>query len=77
MTVLCRECDFVCGETKKLPPFKWRCLKSPMALEAPRDILFVDPDYRPNAPYSLCSNINKDGDCPDFVPRRETPKGDV
>lgn len=75
MTAICSQCDHVHGETRKLPPFKWRCIKNPMALETPRDILFVDPDYRPNAPYSLCTNSNMNGECDQFAVRR-TPPGE-
>lgn len=73
MNALCRDCDFVHSDTRKLSPFKWRCLRHPIKLQTPIGLEFVDPDWRPDPPYGICTNHNKAGDCEHFAPRR-TPK---
>ncbi len=79
MTGLCRDCDFVHGDTRKGGnPWRYRCVKYPVVLEGPEELRFVDPDYRPDPPYRLCWAIMKDGGCNgSFSPRREAPKGDA
>jgi hypothetical protein len=75
--VLCRDCDHVHSDTRKAPPYKWRCLRHPIKLEPPRDTLFVDPDWRPDPPYLLCYAANQNGDCTHFQPRRTAPTGEA
>jgi hypothetical protein len=71
-TTPCSSCDFVHGETRKLSPYKWRCLKRPQQLSPPMGLEFVAPDWMPDPPYTLCTNRRAlPGDCPDYAPRRE------
>lgn len=74
MTALCRECDNVCSDTRKLSPFKWRCLRHPIKLQTPIGLEFVDPDWRPDPPYGICHVNNPKGECEHFAPRRTGQK---
>ena len=55
----CSTCDHVHSDTRKHPPYRWRCIKFPIL----PGFNPVDPDFRPEPPYALCSNINH-GHCP-------------
>jgi hypothetical protein len=72
MTTLCRDCDLVHSDTRKLAPSRWACLACPVKLEALYPAL--DPDWHPNPPYALCRHIRtpmvSGTDCADFTPRR-------
>jgi hypothetical protein len=63
---LCCECDNPHPDTLGKPPFAWRCMKFP----APPINGFVSPGWRPDPPYHLCKDANRDGDCPHWTPRR-------
>ena len=65
--VFCRDCDFVHPDTHGKAPYHWRCLK------APAEPLggFQDPEWRPDPPWHLCRQINPDGACELFAPRRK------
>lgn len=71
---LCRECDRVCSDTRRLPPFKWRCLAHPIKLQTPIGLEFVDPDWRPDPPYRACSSIRDTANCEHFEPKRTPPQ---
>lgn len=70
---LCRECDLVHADTRKLTPFKWRCVKAPRPLEADPKLRLVDPDWHPDPPYHLCTTVVAqlpNDECEHFQPRR-------
>jgi len=67
--VYCADCDNVCSSTRELDPWRWRCIKAPQ----PPGYGFVHPTFSPFPPFMICSRKNRDGDCPDFEPRREAP----
>ena len=70
MTTLCRDCDMVHTATRdETKPWAWRCL----AVPTEPGFGFVDPDYSPSPPYARCSDVNRDGQCPYFEPRRVAP----
>ncbi len=67
----CRDCDRVHGDTRKEEkPWEWRCLAKPIA----PGFGFVSPDYSPSPPYARCSDVNRDGRCPYFMPARIPPQ---
>lgn len=68
----CDACDFVHGTTRSLSPYRWRCARSPQALEGPDDLVLVAPDWRPDAPFTLCKNVRAavGPTCPEYEPRR-------
>lgn len=69
MTTLCRDCEWVHMDTRKLAPSRWACKAWPVALTAPYPEL--DPDWHPNPPYELCRRVRVPGtDCTEFTPRR-------
>lgn len=71
MTTYCDVCDFVHLDTRKLPPWQWRCVKAPVE---PQGFGFVTQEYAPNPPYARCSDKNEYGDCDDWTPRRTKEK---
>jgi hypothetical protein len=65
--VFCCSCDRVHAATRdEATPWKWRCTVFPR----PGGYGFVHPQFAPNPPYRPCSEINTDGRCPYFEPRR-------
>lgn len=62
---ICKACDLVHSATREKEPYRWRCLARPVPPEGG----FVDPDWRPDPPYELCSRTNN-GSCPHFTPLR-------
>jgi hypothetical protein len=69
----CRACYFVSLATRALSPWRWRCLQFPISPEGPSELRFVDPSYRTDPPYDLCTARNRDGLCEQFSPRRQPP----
>lgn len=75
MTTLCRDCDYVALSTRSNGPRRWRCMAHPVLVTDPT-MRLVDPDYRPDPPYSRCVDVrsNLKGDCPKFQPLRQGAK---
>lgn len=71
-TVFCEECDFVHSATRNLEPWKWRCVLAPVK----PGFGFVSKNWAPHPPYAKCEYLNSNGDCGQFEPRREAPKGE-
>jgi hypothetical protein len=71
MTVFCEWCDFVHSDTRKLPPYRWRCIKVKIH---PRGYKFVSETFAPNPPYERCEAVNHDGQCELFEPIRQLNK---
>jgi hypothetical protein len=71
LTQECRDCDHVHGSTRQLSPWKWRCLKEPVALEGPPELRRVDPSYRTDPPYRVCWAIRQSDTCEHYAPRRQ------
>ena len=79
----CALCDFVCSSTRRLSPYQWRCLRSPIRGVDYR-LERVAPDYRPDPPYARCIDVRPakevflmgqdETHCIDFTPRREGQK---
>jgi hypothetical protein len=69
----CEACDHVHGDTRGLEPWKWRCIKAPSS----PGYGFVSRSFAPHPPYGLCSRKNDKGECAEFAPLREPPKGDA
>lgn len=67
MTTYCSNCDLVHPATRDKEPWKWRCLKVPVA----PGYGFVSPDYSPDPPYQSCHRVNTNGQCDYFVPARK------
>ena len=68
---MCSDCDRVHSDTSKADePWRWRCLAVPVA----PGYGFVSADYSPAPPYARCTDINRDGRCPYFTPRRIAPE---
>jgi hypothetical protein len=68
---VCKSCDNVHGETRKLPPWKWRCMAVPIPALCRPGLEFVDPEYRDSPPYQLCEAIRRElPECPAYEPRR-------
>lgn len=70
MSVYCDTCDFVHADTRKDAPWRWRCIKAPVA---ERGYRFVSQDYAPAPPYHKCDYVNPDGECSMWQPRRVPP----
>ena len=65
--VFCSACDHVHPASRdEQKPWQWRCLKNPRSA----GYGFVHPSYSPQPPYRSCRDINFDGACGDFEPRR-------
>lgn len=67
MTVYCEDCDGVHSDTRKSPPWDWRCSRVPIH----SGFKFVSRNYSPSPPFAKCSFVNDSGACTMFVPVRQ------
>lgn len=64
---ICKFCDNVVAETRKLRPTQWLCRAFPRRFAEG----FVDPEWWiENEPFSRCETLNR-GCCPAFTRRRD------
>ena len=69
---ICKDCDRVVPDTRKLRPTQWLCGAFPRKFAEG----FVDPGWWvENEPYQRCVDINR-GCCPVFEPRREVKESE-
>lgn len=66
----CDECEHTHPDSAKAEPWRWRCMKVPTK----PGFGFVSRDYSPDPPYARCSDVNRNGECPMFEPRRIAPE---
>lgn len=65
--IYCSDCDHVHPASRdEQKPWNWRCLRHPRAA----GYGFVHPSYSPAPPFKSCRDVNFDGQCAAFEPRR-------
>jgi hypothetical protein len=71
VTTYCQDCEHVHPAANKADePWRWRCLKVPVA----PGYGFVSQDYSPDPPYARCSDVNRNGECEMYETRRVAPE---
>jgi hypothetical protein len=69
--VYCSCCDHVHPASRdEQKPWRWRCLAKPIE----PGFKFVSPGFSPSPPYARCEDINRDGECALYTPRRIPPE---